>query len=287
MIQEFNIKAPLQAGSIGKVLIEIGRLTEDQAEQILTQQKKEGARFGETAIKMGLIKESDIQFALAKQFSYSFIDKDDNSFSDKLIAAYKPYTAISEAYRAVRGQIVQRWLSRGNKVFSVSSSDSYAGSANVAANLAVVFSQLGERTLLIDANLRTPEIHEYFKLENRKGLSDILAERASLDSIVVIEKLQGLSILTAGTEAPNPQELVARPQFGVLLEQLKEYFDVIIIDTPALADYSDAQMIAVRSKGVLLVAKKDQTQIVGFEKAISELKSASAEIIGSVLNAEE
>lgn len=282
MIQEFNVNSSLQAGSIGKLLIDAGRLTSEQAKIILERQQKEGSRFGEMAIKMGYIKESDIQFALAKQFSYSFIENDDRSFSSELIAAYNPYSPAGEAIRAVRGQIIQKWLYQGNKILSISSCENNAGSACTAANLAVAFSQLGERTLLIDANLRAPEIHKYFKLENRKGLSDILAERASLDSIIVIEKLQGLSILTAGTEAPNPQELISRTRFSLVLEQLKEFFDVIIIDTPALADYTDAQLIAVRSKGVLLVVKKDHTKFNDFKKAIDELKSASAQIIGSV-----
>lgn len=287
MVKEFDTQFPLQSGSIGKVLIESGRITDVQAEQILLRQKKDGTRFGETAIIMGLIKETDIQFALSRQFAYSFIAKEDKSFSEKLVAAYFPYSEMGEALRSLRGQITQRWLSKGNKSFSISSSEQTGSSSNVAANLAVSFSQLGERTILIDANLRSPKIHEYFKIENRKGLSDILAERASLNDIVVIEKLQGLSVLTAGTEAPNPQELVARTKFNLLLEELKEYFDVIIIDTPSLANFADAQLIAAKAQGVLIVAEKDATNLSDMKKAISELKSASAEVIGSVLNVSE
>lgn len=285
MIQEFNAGATLQAGTIGKLLIETGRLNAEQADVVLAMQKKENIRFGEAAIKLGFIKESDIQFALSRQFSYSYMDTDDSSFSPELIAAYEPYTPAGEALRGLRGQITQRWLSQGDKIFAIAASEPDAGTDYIAANLAVVFSQLGERTLLIDANLRSPELHTWFNIENRKGLSDILAGRAQLDAIFVIEKLQGLSVLTAGTDAPNPQELLARPQFGFLLEQLRDHFEVIMVNTSPLIESADAQVVSARIKGVLLVANQHQTQLAGLKKAVEQLKSAGAQIIGSVLKA--
>lgn len=284
MIQEFNAANVLQAGTIGNLLVESGRITKEQANKVLALQKKENIRFGEAAIKLGFIQDSDIKYALSRQFSYSFLEKNDKSFSQNLVAAYEPYIASSEALRGLRGQIKQHWLSHGNKTFIIASSELDADAEYVAANLAVVFSQLEERTLLIDANLRAPNLHTWFHLEKQKGLSDILAGRSELDVIVVLEKLQGLSILTAGTEAPNPQELLSRPKFSFLLEQLKEYFDVIIINTSPLSESADAQVVADKAKGVLFVMNKDKTKVKDIKKAIEQIESAGAQIIGSVLN---
>lgn len=274
------------AGSIGRLLVDSGRITKEQAEKILATQEREGLRFGDAAIKLGFIKQSDIQFALSQQFFYPYIEKNDSSFSPDLIAAYDPYTPEGELLRTVRGQIIQEWMIKGNKSFLVTNCNSLKKvSSYIAANLAVLFAQLGERTLLVDANLRNPQIHKYFKLQNKKGLSDILADRAQLESINVIEKLQGLSVLTSGTEAPNPQELIAKSKFDFLHELLKENYDVIIIDTPDIYEYTDGQIIAARTKGVLLVAEKDKTSFSDFNKASLLLKSAGANVFGSVLAA--
>lgn len=282
--ENINNENLFPTGTIGSLLISSGKITHEQAKKILVSQEKEGLRFGEAAVKLGFIKESDIQVALSQQFFCSYIEKNDLSFSSQLIAAYDPYTQESELLRTVRAQIIQEWLVSGNKSFLVSNCcSSNNASSYMAANLAVLFSQLGKRTLLVDANLRNPCIHKYFKLENKKGLSDILADRAYLDSIHVIEKLQGLSVLTSGTEAPNPQELIAKSKFDFLHELLKENYDVIVFDTPDINEYTDGQIIAARTKGGLLVAENNKTSFAAFNKATMQLKSAGAKVFGSVL----
>lgn len=284
MNQDFSTSVPLPIGSIGHLLVETGRLTNDQAEIILEKQKKEKTRFGETGISLGFITQSDIDFALSRQFAFSYFEKDDDSFSRELVSAYDPYTPAAEKIRSIRGQITQRWLMTGNKCLSICSCDSDLSSTNIAANLAITFAQLGEKTLLIDADLRNPSIHNYFKLENKKGLSDILADRASIESIHVIEKLQSLSILTAGTKAPNPQELVSRTKFNQILDDLKGYFDVIILTTPPLNGFADAQIISAKTKGAVIVVNLNHTRFDIMKKAISDLKSASVNIIGTIVN---
>jgi protein-tyrosine kinase len=157
------------------------------------------------------------------------------------------------------------------------------GRSYVAANLAIVFSQLGERTLLIDADLRRPRQHSLFRLSNAHGLSSVLAGRAE-DAIQRVPGLMDLSILTAGPTPPNPQELLSRTAFPRLLEKAAESFGVIIIDAPPLKESADAQTIAVRAGAVVLLARKHRSRLAEVRAAAQTLRDARASIIGIMLN---
>lgn len=284
MMQDFSIERGSQAGNIGKLLLETGKLTVKQAESVLALQKEEGIRFGEAAIKLGYIQPADIQFVLSRQFSYPYLERGDDLVSPEIVAAYDPYSPAVEQLRSLRSQLMLRWIASGNKAIALVSHEHGAGSSYIAANLAVVFSQLGERTLLIDANLRNPHQHDHFRVENGLGLSDILAERGNGGSLRRIDKLLGLSVLTAGTTPPNAQELLSRPRFAQLLNDLRTRFDVIIIDTPPMADCADAQVVASRAGGALLVANRDQTRLSGMRTMVDMLQTSGATVLGSVLN---
>ena len=272
--------------SIGAILIDSGRLTADNAERILRLQKAQGMRFGDAAIELGLLTEDDIRFALSSQFDYPYLPLGDNSLSHELVAAYKPSSPVVEQLRALRSQLMLRWFDAEaqRKALAIVSPGAGEGRSFIAANLAIVFSQLGERTLLIDADLRTPRQHELFKLGNNAGLSGLLAGRANANSVVRVPSLLGLSVLPAGAIPPNPQELLGRPAFIETLLSLSRDFDVVIIDTPAASAYADAQTIAVRAGAAILLARKnisslpDRTQIAG------SLQQSGATLLGSVLN---
>jgi receptor protein-tyrosine kinase len=203
--------------SIGAILIDNGRLTPDAAERILKLQKEQGLRFGDAAIQLGLLSEADIQQALSRQYDYPYLMPGDERVSEEVVAAFKPFSPIVEQLRAVRSQLMLRWFDAeiGHKTLAVVSASRADGRSFTAANLAVVFSQLGERTLLIDADLRNPSQHQLFRLENKLGLSSLLAGRAELaEAITRIPGLIDLSVLPAGATPPNPQELLARPVFS-------------------------------------------------------------------------
>jgi len=203
--------------SIGAILIDTGRLTPESAERILKLQKEQGLRFGDAAIQLGLLTETDIQRALSRQYDYPYLMPGDDRVSEEVVAAFKPFSPIVEQLRALRSQLMLRWIDAeaGHKTLAVVSAGRGEGRSFTAANLAVVFSQLGERTLLIDADLRNPRQHQLFNLENRIGLSSVLAGRAELpETIVRIPGLIDLSVLPAGATPPNPQELLSRPGCG-------------------------------------------------------------------------
>lgn len=272
--------------TIGAILIDAGRLTADNAEHILRLQKMQGKRFGDAAIELGLLTEDDIRFALASQFDYPYLPAGDNSLSHELVAAYTPFSPVVEQLRALRSQLMLRWFDAEaqRKALAIVSPGNGEGRSCIAANLAIVFSQLGERTLLIDADLRTPRQHELFRLGNNAGLSGLLAARPNAEAVVRIPLLLGLSVLPAGAVPPNPQELLGRPAFIETLHTLSRDFDVVIIDTPAASKFADAQTIAVRAGAALMLARKNLSSLPDVAQLARSLQQSGATLVGSVLN---
>lgn len=269
--------------SIGGLLLASGKITPENAERVLRMQKELGIRFGEAAQRLGLITEADIQQVLARQFDYPYLQQGEGKFSQRLVAAYQPFSAQVETLRAIRSQLMLRWFARGHKSLVVLGVDQDDGASLFCANLAVVFSQLGEHTLLVDADLRRPEQHDIFDLKGRQGLSDMLAGRAEAEAIAKIDSFVALSVLAAGTLPPNPQELLSRPSFAALSASVESRFDAVLYDVPALSMGSDALAVAARVGGVLLVARKDQTRLADISILLDQVTRSGAEVVGSVL----
>jgi protein-tyrosine kinase len=281
--------APRVSRSLGGILIDSGLLKPEDAERVLLVQKEHNLRFGDAAVRLGLLSESDIQYALSRQFSYAYLRKtpgDKKPVSDELVAAYEPFSPRVEQLRAVRSQLMLRWFDKADhrQVLTVVGTERGEGRSYLAANLAVVFSQLGERTLLVDADLRNPRQHELFYLENKIGLSTVLSGRSREEAIVRVPDLAGLCVLPAGPIPPNPLELLNRLNFDEFMMQVKASFDIVIIDTPALSVGEDAAMIAVRTGAALAVARSSKTKVNDFSDMVQGLMNAGVNVVGSVLN---
>ena len=272
--------------AIGAILIDAGRLKPEDAERILRLQREKGLRFGDAAIPLGLLTQADIEFALSRQFDYPYLLRGESAVSEDLVAAYAPFSPQVEALRAVRSQLMLRWFDSdpAHKVLAVVSAERNEGRSFIAANLAVVFSQLGEHTLLIDADMRNPCQHKLFSLDNRAGLSAVLSGRGGPEVIQRVNALVDLSVLPAGAVPPNPAELLARSPFPRLLHDLVAQFDVIIFDTPAAAESAETQTIAVRAGAALIVARKNATRISQVRGVADSLVDAKAIVVGTVLN---
>ncbi len=285
-----NTAIPANAArSIGTILIESGRLSGADANRIAEYQQQHGLQFGDAAIALRLLTKEDIDYALAKQFDYAYLNNQDSSLSSRLVAAYKPFSKIGESLRAVRSQLMLRWFNTEatHKVIAVVSAGKGEGRSFIAANLAIVFAQQGQRTLLLDADLRASPAegqHSLFKLGKSTGLSGILADRAGLEVALPVPGLPGLTVLPVGAVPPNPQELLGRPEFGQLLAKVSQQFDVIIIDTPAGDDYADAEIIAARSGAALMVARKNQSLMPSVALLARRLQAGGVTLVGSVLN---
>jgi len=275
--------------SLGAILIDSGQLKPEDAERVLQYQKEHNLRFGEAAMRLGLISEADIQYALSRQFAYAYLRKtpgEARPLSDDLVAAYQPFSPRVEQLRAIRSQLMLRWFDRAEErqVLTIVGADRADGRSCLAANLAIVFSQLGERTLLVDADMREPRQHYLFNLENQIGFSTLLAGRSREEAIVRISDLAGLSVLPAGPTPPNPLELLNRLNFDEFMIQAKGAYDVVIVDTPAMASGEDAAMIAVRTGAALAVARSGSTRVAAFTDLVQGLMDAGVTLVGSVLN---
>jgi len=280
--------SPRANRSIGAILMDSGALTADDAERVLVMQKEQGLRFGEAAVRLGLLTEADIQYALSRQFSYAYLRTagDKRPLSDELVAAYQPFSPRVEELRAVRSQLMLRWFDKNEQrqVLTIVGTERGEGRSHLAANLAVVFSQLGERTLLIDADMRCPRQHELFLLQNKVGLSTVLSGRSRDEAIIRITDLAGLYVLPAGPIPPNPLELLSRLNFDEFLIHVRATFDIVIIDTPALNTGEDAAMVAVRTGAALAIARTARTRVNAFNDMVQGLMNAGVAVVGSVLN---
>jgi chain length determinant protein tyrosine kinase EpsG len=269
--------------NMGRMLIEQGKLSLKDAQNVRYLQIVEGLRFGEAARRLGLVSEADIEQVLARQFDYPYLQVGQGNYPQSLIAAYQPFSAEVEALRTVRSELMLRWFVGGRKTLAIAGVQPGDGASLLAANLAVVFSQLGQRTLLVDANLRTPCQHRMFNLSNGQGLVDVLAGRAVPGMLALAEAFLDLSILPAGAPAPNPQELISRDSFGAMNDLLRESFDIVLYDTPAFSSAADALTIAAHAGGVLLAVRKDSTRVDDLRIFSNQLQRSGAEIVGAVL----
>lgn len=272
--------------SIGAILIDSGRLSVADAEQILRRQQSGNIRFGDAGIELGLLSAEDIRYALASQFEYPCLPAGDANLSPELVAAYLSSSPVVEQLRALRSQLMLRCFgaAASHKALAIVSPGRGEGRSFIAANLAIVFSQLGERTLLIDADLRTPRLHQLFKLEQGTGLSGVLCGRTGKDVAMRILSLRGLSVLPAGVVPPNPQELLGRPAFAETLEALSPNYDIIIIDTSPANESADALTVASRAGSALMLARNNHSSIEGLALLAENLQLSGVTLVGAVLN---
>ncbi len=272
---------------IGAILMDEGKLSASDAEQVLKRQRELGWRFGEAAIELNLITDSDLRQALAKQYEFPYLISGPEGVSKELIAAWDPFHPVVEELRAVRTQLLVRWFNpgAGRRTLAVTSPCAREGRSFIAANLAVVFSQLGQRTLLLDADFRAPRQQGIFNISDRFGLSSALSGRSDLSAAAPVAGLTGLAVMPAGPLPPNPLELLSRGSFAALLSRAQAEYDVIIVDTPPVTEYSDACAITFRAGDALMISRKDHTRMVDTERAMRELSDASARVVGTLMNA--
>ena len=273
-----------RTGRIGRLLIQQGKISTDDVDKILTAQEKYGLQFGDAAVKLGLITEVDVRQVLALQFNYPYLQSDQAHYSSELVAAYQPFSPQVEALRVLRSQLMLRWFSESNKALAIVTANADEGGSSLAANLAVMFSQLGERTLLVDANMRDPRQQAIFNIKENKGLSDIIAGRAGLDAIHQVEFFDELSIVTAGTIPPNPQELLSRASFTYFINQAASQYDIVLVDTPPAMLSADAQATVARCGGALLVSRLNKTRISEITEVRNQIAVTGARVVGAVIN---
>lgn len=270
---------------IGDHFIKVGLLNETQVNAVIERQNEYNIRFGEAAIQLGYLTQQQVQYGLSQQFNYATAQIDNTLLSPKLIAAHDPFGLEAENIRHIRAEISVRLRHKYPIAFAVASTKTGEGKTYLATNLAIAFSQLGKRTLIIDSNMRMPSIHLLFGLQNKVGLSTILSERTSADILQRVNEFPDLSVLTAGPTPPNPQEMMMNNGIRKLIDHFAGQFDVFIFDTPSASLYADTQTIVEQIGMTLLVGKKDFTTFDELNELHEDIATTGAQIIGSVYNA--
>jgi len=210
--------------------------------------------------------------------------KEENKSSTMNIseARHVPF-AVVEAYKAIRTNLTFLLASKETKVFGITSPEAGEGKSTTAVNMAIAFSQLGDKVLLVDADMRRSSIHKKMKIENNVGLSNVLAGFCEYDEAVV-HISDSLDVLTAGQVPPNPSELLGSARFKAFVDVVGKKYSYVIIDTPPIDVVTDALVIAPQTAGLVLVVKDRVTPTYAIKRAIESAKFAEINILGAVMN---
>ena len=199
------------------------------------------------------------------------------------IVEKEPKSIAAESYRTLRTNIQYSSFDKDYKVIMVTSSEPGEGKSTTSGNLALCLAQGDKKVVLIDCDLRKPSIHKKFKVSNIVGLSDVIIGKEEL--VAALHRYnKNLVILTSGKIPPNPYEMLSSKAMTALIENLKENFDYIILDTPPVQAVTDSQILSTKADGSILVVRSEKTKKDSVQNAIGLLKKVNANIIGTVLN---
>lgn len=198
---------------------------------------------------------------------------------------------MAEPYRQLRTNLEFSSVAADLRVLVVSSADSAEGKTETAVNLAKVMAARKKRVLLIDADLRIPDIHKIFNLPKRNGLSNALLDFGSEDFdlikyiqyVKVPQGINPLAIMTAGPTVPNPAEILSSRRFAELLEHLRQHFDMIIIDSAPVMPVADTIAVAQAADGLLFCIASEQTHKDRAKTALTNLQRTGVNVVGCVL----
>lgn len=271
---------------IGRLMRDAMTLTDEQVERILSHQRTHGLRFGESAVVLQLATDDDVVWALSQQFHYPYASGARQVHPELVVAAH-PFGSEAEAFRELRSQLMMGVMASGESrcALAVLSPEVGDGKTYLAANTAVAFSQLGGRTLLIDADMRTPRQQDLFGIgTDVSGLSNMLSGRAETSVIRPVRDLPSLYVLPVGASPPNPLELVQRPAFGLLINEMLGKFDHVVVDTPAASHGADSRVIAAACGAALVIGRKGRSRMDSMSALLKALSKSTAKVAGVVLN---
>ncbi|MFS0945282.1 CpsD/CapB family tyrosine-protein kinase [Enterococcus casseliflavus] len=205
-----------------------------------------------------------------------------------LITLIDPSSPISEQYRTIRTNI--QFASSADKQIKtivITSSGPSEGKSTISANIAVVFAKSGQRVLLVDADMRKPTVYKTFSLNNASGLSTVLSTSTSVLEAATKTVIDNLSVLTSGPKPPNPSELLGSARMNQVMEEAKNLYDVVIFDMPPVVAVTDAQIMASKADGTILVVRENVARKESLTKARDLLNMVQARIVGVVYNGAE
>lgn len=281
----------VESRCIGDFVRQLRGLSDAQIAQIVAVQRQRRLRFGEAAVALSLASEQDVLWALSQQHTHPYPPARDDggaaALHADLVMARDPFGRQAEHVRSLRSRLLAGALAPHpvRRALAVTSVGLGEGKSYFAANLAIALSQVGARTLLVDADLRRPRQHALFGLHNGHGLTNVLARRqAEGASILAVDGLPRLFVMPCGTLAPNPADLVQRATLQTLLQEMLAAFDHVIVDTPAACHGADAAVIADKAGAALIVARRHACRLAGMQALLHELSLRPVYMAGVLIN---
>jgi polysaccharide chain length determinant protein (PEP-CTERM system associated) len=212
------------------------------------------------------------------------LEKEARKVASTLLTHFAPKSPVSEAYRTLRTNIQFSNLDHPPQTILITSPGPGEGKSTTVANLAIAFSQMGTKTLLMDADFRRPILHSLFGMEKEPGITNYLAGKIPLEALMRKTSLENLDLVTCGVIPPNPSELLASQKMKEFVSQLKNKYQMILFDSPPVIAVTDAMVLSLILDGVVLVVSSGQTSQPGLERAKSLLDNVNAKVMGGVLN---
>ncbi|MCM3602186.1 CpsD/CapB family tyrosine-protein kinase [Robertmurraya korlensis] len=207
-----------------------------------------------------------------------------SDFKRKLVVKNDPKSPVSEQYRTIRTNIQFSTVDHEIRTLMVTSSGPGEGKSTTAANLATVFAQQGNKVLLVDADMRKPTVHYTFSLMNTSGLTTILKKQSDLHEAATQIDSSNLFVLPCGPVPPNPAELISSRSMDEFIEVALNEFDMVIFDSPPVLVVTDAQLLANKCDGTVLVVSSNFTEKENALKAKEQLTASKAKLLGVILN---
>ncbi|HLA86868.1 MAG TPA: polysaccharide biosynthesis tyrosine autokinase [Anaerolineales bacterium] len=205
--------------------------------------------------------------------------------SDKIIAQLQPHSPITESYRIIRSRIRFKRGDNPARSIMVTSSMPEEGKSLTAANLAVVFAQANFKTVIVDADLRHPVLHELFEVENEAGLGDVLSSHAMrVEECIKNTPVDNLQILTSGKALPDPSGQLGSERMEEIIMDLKKIAEIVIFDSPPVLVFADAIALSRRIDGIIVVIKAGKSKRSAINQTLLDLQNANANLLGSIFN---
>jgi len=218
-----------------------------------------------------------------------------------LVSHFLPQTMIAESFRALRTNINFSDMEKKIKVVAVTATSPSEGKTMVSTNLAITMAQAGTKTLLVECDLRKPQIFKAFGVDRNPGLTDVLlgnysvgevtktitdimVGEMSMDEVMVTAGLDNLNLLTCGTIPPNPSELIDSQRLVELIDEVKREYDFVLFDTPPILSTSDPVILSTKMDAVLLVYRVGAVSRTLLKRSASQLEQVKATLLGVVLN---
>lgn len=200
----------------------------------------------------------------------------------KIISIHHPKSPEAEAYRTLRTNLQFSSVDEDLQVMLVTSPSASEGKTTIICNLAISFSQIGKRVLLIEGDLRRPRLHQYLQLSNAKGMTNVLMQHEVIEEVIQITAYD-VHVLTCGPIPPNPAELLNSNRLKELIQQLRNQYDIILIDTPPVGVVTDAAILSTLVDGVIMVIASHQTESDLALRSMKLLETVGAKVLGTVL----